>query len=204
MSVSVPRTFPSLKRYLARTVESLERLRAARTYEWNYSLSPFEELVIVLEDRRFLRHRGLDWRSAARELLKALALRRHGGASTIEMQYVRTVTGRYERTLRRKCQEVVLSFLVDYHLDKVTILRSYLRVAYFGTRVRGAESAAMRAFGKRLGDLKLEEAAWLAALLVYPIPRNPSEKWAAKVKRRAEYGLRLRARLHESLQQPTQ
>jgi penicillin-binding protein 1A len=131
-----------------------------------------------------------------------MTFHQHGGASTIEMQFVRTVTGRYEHTLRRKLQEVVLSFLVDYHVDKIAVLRSYLRLAYFGTHVRGAEAAASRVYGRALEQLSTEEAAVIAAMLVYPIPRVPSEAWLRKVQRRAAYGLKLHARLHKSLQKP--
>ena len=47
-------------------------------------LSPFEQMVIVLEDRRFLRHAGVDIQSIIRELYKMILRRKHGGASTIE------------------------------------------------------------------------------------------------------------------------
>lgn len=198
-----PRSLPSLKRYLARTIKTLEVLRGASQPQWDFSLTPFEELVIVLEDRRFLLHRGLDWKSIVREALKAMTLRQHGGASTIEMQYIRTVTGRYERTLARKLQEMVLSILLGYHLDKITILRSYLALAYFGTGLRGQEEASWSVFGKSSDQLSIEEAAMLASMLVYPLPRSPSAAWRTKIDRRAAYGQRLRIRLQESLKKPS-
>ena len=159
---------PSLKRYLIRTSQDLRRLRDIAEKEWDDRISVLDELVIVLEDRRFLGHRGLDWRSGVREIVKAMTFRRHGGASTIEMQFVRTVTGRYERTLRRKAQEIVLAFLVDYHLSKARILHGYLSVAYFGTGIWGVDRAKEEIFGKQSWeDLTLEESATLAAMLVY-------------------------------------
>jgi membrane peptidoglycan carboxypeptidase len=195
------RSLPSPKRYLVRTATSLARLRQAAIPQCSHNLTNLEQLVIVLEDRRFLKHRGLDWRSGAREILKAVTFRRHGGASTIEMQYVRTVTERYERTISRKLQEIVLAFLINYHLDKVTLLRSYLAKAYFGTGLWGADAAAMEMFGKSARGLSIEESAIIASMLVYPRPRVPTPAWQKKVDRRAKYGIRLRDRLKESLEQ---
>jgi membrane peptidoglycan carboxypeptidase len=118
------------------------------------------------------------------------------------MQYVRTVTGRYERKLRRKLQEIVLSFLIDYHLSKIQILHAYLSVAYFGTGIWGLDSAKQQLFSKDpWDDLTLEESARLAAMLVYPKPRVPSANWEKKVTRRARYGLALHARLNKRLKE---
>lgn len=193
---------PSPKRYLIRTAKALQRLRSIGEEQWYDDFTLLDELVIVLEDRRFLGHRGLDWRSAAREIFRAVTFRRHGGASTIEMQFVRTVTGRYDRTLRRKAQEIALSFLVDYHLSKPKILHGYLSVAYFGTGIWGLDSAKEQIFGKQpWEDLNLEEASMLAAMLVYPRPRVPTENWQRKVDRRAKYGRHLHARLEKSLKE---
>jgi penicillin-binding protein 1A len=49
-----------------------------------------EVLVVLLEDWRYFEHRGIDWRSVLREGLKAISFQKHGGASTIDMQFVRT------------------------------------------------------------------------------------------------------------------
>ncbi len=50
-------------------------------------------MTIAIEDRRFFYHPGVDVLSILRETIKALKGRKHGGASTIDMQFVRTVTG---------------------------------------------------------------------------------------------------------------
>lgn len=191
---------PSPKRYLIRTARDLAKLRAVGESQWSDELTILDELIIVLEDRRFLNHRGLDFRSAIRELLRAATFQRHGGASTIEMQFVRTVTGRYERTLRRKAQEIILSFLVGYHLSKTQILHAYLSVAYFGTGIWGLDQAKQVMFAKQSWDaVTVEESALLAAMLVYPKPRVPTDNWKRKVSRRVKYGLALHTRMKQSL-----
>lgn len=155
------------------------------------TLTPLEKFVLVLEDRRFLSHRGFDGKSVLRESLRAFTFRRHGGASTIDMQFVRTSTGYKQRTLRRKAYEIFLAALIQFRYSKIVILRSYLACAYFGSHLRGADQAARKIFNKPANDLLDEEAAFIAAMLVYPRPLCPTSEWHSKVQRRADYGKRI-------------
>ena len=155
------------------------------------ALTNLEKLTLVLEDRRFLVHHGLDVKSVLREILRAVTFRRHGGASTIDMQFVRTSTGYKERTLARKLYEMFLAIIIQFRYSKIEILRSYLACAYFGSHRRGADAAAHKIFGKRADDLSIEEAAFIAAMLVYPRPRQPTVEWESRVHRRADYGKRI-------------
>jgi membrane peptidoglycan carboxypeptidase len=68
--------------------------------------------LLTVEDRRFYQHGGVDLRATCRAILHGLAGGRWTGASTIEQQLVRTLTGRYQRTLRRKLGEMLLACLV--------------------------------------------------------------------------------------------
>ena len=126
---------------------------------------------------------------------------KHGGASTIDMQFVRTATGFREKTIRRKLYEIFLAVLIQYRYSKRTILRSYLRCAFFGSHLIGANRAALALFGVSMYQLSLEQAATLAAMLVYPLPLHPTAEWSAKVVRRAGYGQRRMLRLKQSFQQ---
>lgn len=153
------------------------------------TLTELEKMVIVLEDRRFAIHSGVDWTSVLRELFRASTFRRHGGASTIDMQFVRTATGYRERKIRRKLYEFLLTYLIQYRYSKIVILRSYLDCAFFGSHLIGADNAAMRMFGYSADTLSSHEAAFLAAMLVYPRPQSETSVWRAKVQRRANYGM---------------
>jgi len=135
---------------------------------------------------------------------------RHGGASTIDMQLFRTVSDRYERTIRRKVREWIAVILLQRKFSKLGMLRVYLRIAYFGTGLKGSLAAARELFPHAVNEwdydldstrLTLDEAAQLAALLVYPKPRVANADWQAKVRRRADYGLRLYAGREEALDQ---
>lgn len=154
-------------------------------------LTNLEKLVLVLEDRRFFRHQGIDLISLAREVLRAITFRRHGGASTIDMQLIRTSTGYRAHTFKRKAYEMLLAWLIQFRYSKIVILRSYLACAFFGSRLRGAEVAARKMFAKAATDLSIDEAAIVAAMLVYPKPLQPTNKWQSRLDRRAEYGKRV-------------
>lgn len=154
-------------------------------------LTNLEKLTLVLEDRRFHSHHGFDLKSTVREFFRAITFRSHGGASTIDMQFVRTSTGYRERKLRRKLYEMLLSVLIQFRYSKIVILRSYLECAYFGSHQRGANAAALKVFGKVANHLTVEEAAFIAAMLVYPRPSHPTAEWELRVSRRADYGKRI-------------
>ena len=160
-------------------------------------ITTLEKMVIALEDRRFFDHKGYDIRSLFREIIKASLFKRHGGASTIDMQFVRTNTGYKDLTIRRKLYEILLSRLIQYRYNKVTILRSYVHCAYFGSHLIGCEKASMAVYGKSADSLSHEEAAMIASLLVYPRPQTPSDAWNERVSRRARYGMAVYVRHKE-------
>jgi membrane peptidoglycan carboxypeptidase len=119
------------------------------------------------------------------------------------MQLFRTASDRYEKTLRRKLREFVGVIALQRRFTKIQILRTYLSVAYFGTGLRGAIEAAAALypdefesddFFEDLSRLTTDQAARLAALLVYPKPRVANADWLTKVARRADYALALYAR----------
>lgn len=169
-------------------------------FEWE-QLSTFEIMVLILEDRRFCQHIGVDWKSCAREIIKAVTLRKHGGASTIDMQFVRTATGYRDVTIRRKLYEIFLSTLIQTKYSKLEILRSYLNSAFFGSHLIGANIASQTLFRKNPADLEPDEAAVLASMLVYPRPLVPVDSWSRKIERRAKYARLLYPLLKERFEQ---
>ena len=161
-------------------------------------LDELEVLVILLEDRRFFQHGGIDLRSFVREFYKLITLQRFGGASTIDMQFVRTRTGYRDRTFRRKIYEMLLAWALQTKMDKIQILRAYLSEVYLGTRITGVECAAQVVFRKARYELTREEAAFVASMMVYPRPMRPTESWRIQVERRAKYGLSLYTKAGQS------
>ena len=149
-------------------------------------------LVMALEDRRFLKHCGVDFRSILRECKKFLFGEKFGGASTIDMQMVRTITGFKERTLYRKIYESILAFIVNFKFSKKQIIDCYLDNAFFGSHLCGVKRATQKHFGKDISQLTYDEKAQLAAMLLRPRPLHPNNKWQEKILVRSRYAKDIR------------
>lgn len=105
-----PIQWPSLRNFLLNVHYDLLKIdENAEKYIFDDSLCLVEEMILILEDRRFFRHYGVDLVSVVRESLKAVAFRRHGGASTIDMQWVRTVTEYRDITFK---EEIIRNIFV--------------------------------------------------------------------------------------------
>lgn len=157
------------------------------------NLSLVEDYVIFLEDRRFFLHSGFDIKSFIRELIKSITtLRFKGGASTIDMQFVRTITGYRARTLKRKVYEILLALIINNRYSKRVILHSYMCHAYLGTGLTGIEQAAMKTFEKDISSLTAFESAMVASMLLTPQPLLQTSRWYVRTKRRATYAMSIR------------
>ena len=190
----------SLRRTLVQLHLDLFKVHSKFQYDFADPLTDLERLVLILEDRRFFEHHGIDVISCVRELWRAVTLRRFGGASTIDMQFVRTATGYRHKTLRRKLYEMLLAWIIQYRYNKFEILRSYLACAYFGSHLYGVERAARTVFNMSSHLLTFDQSAELAAMLVYPCPLVPTPEWRGKVRGRADYAKRFYPRLKKRFQ----
>lgn len=131
-----------------------------------------DELIaatIVTEDRSFFSNPGFSVTSIVRAAIQNLILRRtYSGASTITQQVVRNMllppATRYERSLSRKAEEILLAAVITIRYDKEMILDLYLNEIYYGQNAIGVEKAAEIYFGKHASDLDLREAAYIAGL----------------------------------------
>ena len=151
--------------------------------------------VIASEDDSFVWHDGFDWdamekawqRNQAAETRAAQQVARPGrttrppkvvGGSTITQQLAKNLLLSGERTLLRKGQELVLTWLLEQLLDKRRILELYLNHVEWGEGVFGAQAAAQRYFHKPASQLTPSEAARLAVMLPRPkyfekVPASP-------------------------------
>jgi penicillin-binding protein 1A len=132
------------------------------------------DAFVAIEDRRFLRHSGVDVRRVLGALWANLrAGQLQEGASTISMQLARNAFPELlparERTLGRKLLEARVALAIERRFSKHDILEMYLNHIYFGEGAHGLAAAARRYFGVRASELTLAQAALLAAL-----PRSPA------------------------------
>jgi len=146
----------------------------------------FIDALLVAEDKRFYRHPGFDILAIIRALYSFIVRRHLQGASTIEQQFVRTITGRYELSLRRKIREIYLSVLLSLSVQKEFIARHYLSVAYFGWQMNGLQQACQR-LQLNPENISIEGAANVIARIRYPEPELATEYRKYQILRRTKY-----------------
>lgn len=143
-------------------------------------------MLIAAEDHRFKNHLGIDLISIIRAFWRNLFCRKREGASTIAMQLVRVLRGRYERTLKRKLSEMYLAVLLTKNIKKNNIPKLYLFVAYYGWRMNGLIEASSR-LELDVSNLNDHDAASMVARLKYPEPKNHSKNHHDKIMSRKAY-----------------
>ena len=129
--------------------------------------------VLAIEDSRFFKHSGIDYRGMLRAALANLGQAKSQGASTITMQVARNVYLSAEKSYTRKIYEVLLTFKLEHLLTKEQILEIYMNQIFLGQRSYGFSTAAQAYFGKPLKDVTIAEAAMLAGLPKAPSAYNP-------------------------------
>jgi penicillin-binding protein 1A len=150
------------------------------------------QAFIAAEDDRFFEHHGIDWQGVLRSLFVNLTSRETQGGSTITMQAARSAFFTQEKTVRRKLQEIFVTYRLEREFTKQEILALYLNVIFFGQRSYGVASAAETYFGKQLDDLTLGEAATLARVPQWPSRYNPITNPAGAAERRSYVLRRMR------------
>ena len=142
---------------------------------------PFTEMpehlrqaVIAAEDHDFYKHGGVSLPSMVRAAfvnITGLGVRQ--GGSTITQQYVKNAYVGRERTIWRKVKEAVVSMKIERERSKDEILESYLNTIYLGRGAYGVEAASQTYFRRHARQLKLHEAALLAAIIKAPESYDP-------------------------------
>ena len=152
-----------------------------------------QSLLISGEDHRFFTHGGFDIIAFCRVIWRGTILGQKEGASTIEMQIVRILTERYERTITRKIRETALATLLTQIAPKSELPSIYIRIGYYGWKMNGFR-AACNHLGLDPRLIKQEDAAALIASLKYPQSHYISDHRRNQIKRRAEHLLMLHRR----------
>jgi penicillin-binding protein 1A len=143
------------------------------------------EAFVAAEDQRFFSHHGFDYSGVLRAAVVDLTSGDFSqGASTITMQAARNMFLSFDKTIRRKLQEIFLTYRMEHEFSKEQILITYLNVIFLGQRSYGGAAAAETYFGKPLDQLSVAEAATLAGIPQAPSRFNPiTNPKAAQVRR---------------------
>ena len=159
----------------------------------------FLAILLEIEDRRFYRHLGVDPLAIARAAWANLrAGRTVQGGSTLTQQLAKNFFLSSERTLARKLNEALISFLLEWRYSKQELLEAYLNEVYLGQQgahaIHGFGRAAHHYFGRALADLDLDEMALLTGLVRGPSHYNPRRHPERAMLRRNQVIDRLEAR----------
>lgn len=179
--------------------------------------APFSEFpahlpnaFVAVEDKRFYRHNGLDFKRIGKALLKNVASFSFAeGASTISQQLIKNTHLTNEKTVNRKLKEVKLTRALEKRYSKNEILELYLNSIYFGHSAFGIQKASSFYFGKEAQELSPAESAMLAALVQSPNRYSPfknPEKCLARrnlvLRLMAEQGYISDAQYRDALNEP--
>jgi hypothetical protein len=113
-----------------------------------FLLEPFKDSIVVnLREKRFVR-----------------------GASTISMQLVKNLYLKRQKTIARKLEEMLITWLIEEKrlVTKERMYEIYLNIIEWGPLVYGAQEAARFYFAKDVTELTLAEAIFMASIVPRP------------------------------------
>ncbi len=147
--------------------------------------SYLKNAFLSIEDDRFYHHSGIYLKGIVRAfLMNILRGRFTQGGSTISQQLARDMFLHYERTIRRKIKEALLTIQIERNFSKDQIFEMYLNRIYLGSGTYGVESASQKYFGKSASQVSLAESALIAGLPKLPNYYNPFKNYNAALERR--------------------
>ncbi|HSD74720.1 MAG TPA: penicillin-binding protein 1B [Steroidobacteraceae bacterium] len=151
--------------------------------------------LMVVEDRRFETHHGIDPEGILRAAwvnVRARAIEQ--GGSTLTQQLVRSYFLDDRQTLWRKIKEALMAVILDARFEKTDLMNAYINEIYLGQdgqrAIHGFGLASQFYFGKPLSELNLSEIALLVAVVRGPSYYDP-RKHPERARERRDLVLRL-------------
>lgn len=133
-----------------------------------------KEAFIAIEDERFLKHHGVDWKRTTGAVLKWFTSKDSAyGGSTITQQLIKNVTGDSRRSPIRKIQEMIRALNLERKMSKDEIIEMYMNTIYLGQGCHGVQTAANKYYSKDVSELSLAECASIAGITQYPAKYDP-------------------------------
>lgn len=147
-----------------------------------------QNAVIAIEDKNFRTEPGINLKGTIGAALNAFTGNRiwgtNRGASTLEQQLIKNLTGDSEQDNMRKVREIFRAMGLDNKYSKETILEAYLNTIPLTGIIHGMEAGSIEYFGKHVEDLTLAECATLASITKNPTKYNPATNPEELIKRR--------------------
>lgn len=192
MNLIAPQSTTFQRAEILRLLRDKGQLLWAQQWVDGDQISPhLKRAVIASEDASFAEHGGVDWdalekawernqkaQAQAEKRLQRLSPQQQAarpaaptkivGGSTITQQLAKNLFLGPERTLARKGQELVLTYMLEALLSKDRILEIYLNNVEWGEGLFGAQAAARHYFRIDANRLSPSQAARLAVMLPAP------------------------------------
>jgi len=135
-------------------------------------IPPFlKNAVLISEDGAFFGHNGFLLEHFKKSIVANLKEKRFArGASTISMQLVKNLYLKRQKTIARKLEEMIITWLIEENrlVAKERMFEIYLNIIEWGPGVNGAQGAARFYFDKDVADLTLAEAIFMASIIPRP------------------------------------
>lgn len=126
--------------------------------------------TIYTEDKHFYKHFGFDlFRILKASYINIISGKTMQGASTITQQYAKNLFLDFDKTWKRKWDEMWYTMKIEANYSKDEILEGYLNTINYGHGMYGIENASKFYFNKSAKDLDLAEASILTG-----IPKSPA------------------------------
>lgn len=134
-------------------------------------ISPYLiKATINMEDKKFYQHHGFDILRIGKAMLNNIKKGKIvEGASTITQQYAKNLYLDFDKTFKRKIDELWYTIQIETHYSKDEILEGYLNTINYGHGMYGIKNASNFYFNKEPEALTLAESAILSN-----IPKSPS------------------------------
>lgn len=177
-------------------IKNISKNHCSRVYCYQHRLS-FEKIpgylwkgLIGIEDKRFLDHKGVDYKSLARALVHDIKVMRfEQGGSTLTQQLIKNLFYTNEKKISRKIKEFILSYYVESTYEKENILEAYFNEVFWGSmqgiRIKGIYAASLFYFNKPVSVITPYEAAILIGMLKGPYFYSPF-KYSDRLKKRTK------------------
>ena len=147
-----------------------------------------QNAVIAIEDKNFRTEPGINLKGTIGAALNAFTGNRiwgtNRGASTLEQQLIKNLTGDSEQDNMRKVREIFRALGLDNKYSKETILEAYLNTIPLTGIIHGMEAGSIEYFGKHVEDLPLAVCATLDSITKNPTKYNPATNPEELIKRR--------------------
>lgn len=130
-----------------------------------------DDAFIAIEDERFLKHHGVDWKRVISVIV--LSKNKGQGGSTITQQLIKNLTDENDVTVVRKFNEILSALNLEKNYNKDEIIEAYLNTIFLSEGCYGVKTAAEKYFGKDVANLNIAECASIAAITQYPSRYNP-------------------------------